>query len=66
MSEIEVNAKRRVLRHDVSILALETVEESRAFGEDGVGRAALADLCAICIVYWNSHAVSRKNSSHPR
>ena len=33
-SEIEVDPKRRGLRHDVSDLALETVEESRAFGED--------------------------------
>ena len=33
-SEIEVNPKCRGLRHDVSDLALETVEESRAFGED--------------------------------
>ena len=30
----EVDPKRRGLRHDVSDLALETVEESRAFGED--------------------------------
>jgi hypothetical protein len=33
-SEIEVDPKRRGLRHDKSNLALETVEESRAFGED--------------------------------
>ena len=33
-SEIEVDPKRRDLRHDMSDLALETVEESRAFGED--------------------------------
>ena len=33
-SKIEVDPKRRGLRHDVSDLALETVEESRAFGED--------------------------------
>ena len=33
-SEIEVDPKCRGLRHDVSDLALETVEESRAFGED--------------------------------
>ena len=33
-SEIEVDPKRRGLRLDVSNLALETVEESRAFGED--------------------------------
>jgi hypothetical protein len=32
-SEIEVDPKRRCLRHDMSNLALETVEESRAFGE---------------------------------
>jgi hypothetical protein len=31
--EIEVDPKRRGLRHDMSDLALETVEESRAFGE---------------------------------
>ena len=35
-SEIEVDPKRRGLRHDVSNLALEIVEESRAFGEDTV------------------------------
>jgi len=33
-SEIEVDSKRRGLRHDMSDLALETVEESRAFGKD--------------------------------
>ena len=33
-SEMEVDPKCRGLRHDVSDLALETVEESRAFGED--------------------------------
>jgi hypothetical protein len=33
-SEIEVDPKRRGLPHDMSYLALETVEESRAFGED--------------------------------
>jgi len=33
-SEIEVDPKRRGLRHDMTDLALETVEESRAFGED--------------------------------
>ena len=33
-SEIEVDPKCRGLRHDVSDLALETAEESRAFGED--------------------------------
>ena len=33
-SQIEVDPKRRGLRHDVSNLALETVEESSAFGED--------------------------------
>ena len=33
-SEIEVDPKRRGLRHDMSDLALETVEESRAFGEN--------------------------------
>jgi hypothetical protein len=37
--KIEVDPKRRSLRHDVSDLVLETVEESRAFGW-----AALADL----------------------
>jgi len=34
--KIEVDPKRRSLRHDMSDLALETVEESRAFGEDRV------------------------------
>jgi hypothetical protein len=33
-SEIEIDPKRRCLRHDMSNLALETVEESRTFGED--------------------------------
>ena len=33
-SEMEVDPKRRGLRHDMSDLALETVEESRDFGED--------------------------------
>jgi hypothetical protein len=33
-SEIEVDPKRRGLRYDMSDLALETVEENRAFGED--------------------------------
>ena len=33
-SEIEVDPKCRGLRHDVSDLALETAEESCAFGED--------------------------------
>jgi hypothetical protein len=33
-SEIEVEPKRGSLRHDMSGLALETVEESLAFGED--------------------------------
>ena len=33
-SKIEVDLKRRGLRHDMSDLALETVQESRAFGED--------------------------------
>jgi hypothetical protein len=33
-SEIEVDPKCRGLRHDMSDLALESVEESRAFGED--------------------------------
>jgi len=32
--KIEVDPKRRSLRHDVSDLALETVEKSRAFGEE--------------------------------
>jgi len=32
-SEIEVDPKRRGLRHDMSNLALETVEESRAFSD---------------------------------
>ena len=32
--EVEVNAKRRSPGHDVSDLVLETVEESRALGED--------------------------------
>ena len=30
----EVDSKRRSLRHDLSELVLETVEECRAFGED--------------------------------
>ena len=34
--EIEVDPKRRGLRHDTSDLALETVEESRTFAEDTV------------------------------
>jgi len=33
-SKIEVDPKRRGLRHVVTDLALETVEESRAFGDD--------------------------------
>jgi hypothetical protein len=33
-SEIEVDPKRDGLRHDMTDLALETVEESRAFRED--------------------------------
>ena len=32
--EVEVNSKRRSPGHDVSDLVLETVEESRALGED--------------------------------
>ena len=32
-SEIEVDPKRRCLRHDMSNLALETIEESRVFGK---------------------------------
>jgi hypothetical protein len=33
-SKIEVDPKRRGLRYNMSDLASETVEESRAFGED--------------------------------
>jgi hypothetical protein len=35
-SEIKVEPKRRGLRHNMSDLALETLEESREFGEDMV------------------------------
>ena len=34
--QVEVDAQRRGLRHDVSDLALEAIEESCAFGEDCV------------------------------
>jgi hypothetical protein len=35
-SKVEVGTKRRSHRHDISDLALETVEESRSSGEDQV------------------------------